>query len=269
MRELFLPDLDAAIRFHDSAGVPVGGAPTGRALPLVFIHGLGCASVDFVETARDPRLVAHRAILIDLLGFGFSDRPEGFSYTLEAHAACVLRLLDALRLDRAILFGHSMGGAIAVRCAASRPDLFAALILAEPNLRPGGGALSQPVAAQSEADYVRAGHAALLRECAIRAPNEVRQASFVARLHLAAPHAVHRSACALIADGEPTTGARLARLALPRALLYGTQSTLHPAWQEAGGAGVRLLPVPGAAHDMMHDAPDAFVATLARAIAEP
>lgn len=204
MRELFLHDLDAAIRFHDMAGA----GP-----PLVFIHGLGCASADYVETTRDVRIAAHRTILVDLLGFGFSDRPAGFSYTLDAHAAVVLRLLDAIRLERglerAILFGHSMGGAIAVRCAASRPDLFVALIVAEPNLRPGGGALSRPVAAQDEAAYVRTGHAALLRECAIRVPGEIRHASFVARLHLASPLAVHRSACALVADGDPTTGARL------------------------------------------------------------
>lgn len=263
MRELYLPDLDAAIRFHNMAGADP---------PLVLIHGLGCAAGDYVETARDVRLAAHRTILVDLLGFGFSDRPAGFSYTLDAHAAVVLRLLDALRLERglarAILFGHSMGGAIAVRCAASRPDLFAALIVAEANLRPGGGALSRPVAAQDEATYVRAGHAALLRECMIRVPGAIRHASFVARLHLASPLAVHRSACALIADGDPTTGARLGRLGLPRTLLYGTQSTLDPAWQAAGDAGVRLLPVPGAGHDMMHDAPDAFVAALARAIGE-
>jgi pimeloyl-ACP methyl ester carboxylesterase len=49
-------------------------------------------------------------------------------------------------------------------------------------------------------------------------------------------------------------------------LLYGTQSTIDPSWRAAGDAGVRLVPVAGAGHDMMHEAPDAFVATLARAI---
>jgi pimeloyl-ACP methyl ester carboxylesterase len=266
MRELFLPDLDAAIRFYDSAGVNSSNGASGGALPLVFIHGLGCAAADFVEAVRDARLIAHRTILIDLLGFGFSDRPEGFSYSLDAHAAAVLRVVDPLRLGRAILFGHSMGGAIAVRCAAARPDLLAALILAEPRLGPGPGALSGPVAAQSETDYVNGGHAALVRECAIRVPGEIRQACYIARMHLASPLAMHRSACAVVADSTPTTGAILADLALPRTLLYGTQSTIDPSWRAAGDAGVRLVPVAGAGHDMMHEAPGEFVATLARAI---
>jgi pimeloyl-ACP methyl ester carboxylesterase len=258
MRELFLADLDAAIRFHDSAG-------TGPA--LVFVHGLGCAAADYFETARDKRLAATRAILIDLLGFGFSDRPANFSYTLDAHAACVLRLIDALRLERATLFGHSMGGAIAVRCAAARPGLCAQLILAEPRLGPGPGALSGPIAAQSEAQYVATGHAALLRECASRVPGEIRQAGFVARMHLASPLALHRSACAVVADSTPTTGAMLADLAMPRTLLYGALSTLDATWRAADAAGVRLMPVAGAGHDMMHDAPEAFIATLADSIA--
>jgi pimeloyl-ACP methyl ester carboxylesterase len=264
LRELFLPDLDAAIRFHGSPG-----AASGDGLPLVFIHGLGCASADFVEAARDSRLAPHRAILIDLLGFGFSDRPDDFSYTLDAHAACVLRLLDALQLGPAILFGHSMGGAIAVRCAAARPELVAGLILAEPRLAPGPGALSGPVTAQSEADYIRSGHAALVRECAGRVPGAIRHVGFVARLHIASPLAMHRSACAVVADGDPTTGALLAGLAMPRTLLYGTLCTVDSSWRAAGDAGVRLVPVAGAGHDMMHDAPEAFVAALARAIAVP
>lgn len=265
MRELFLPDLDAAIRFYDSTAIASSGGGSG-ALPLVFIHGLGCAAADFVEAVRAPRLIAHRTILIDLLGFGFSDRPDAFTYTLDAHAAAVLRVVDALRLEHALLFGHSMGGAIAVRCAAARPDLFAGLILAEPRLGPGPGMLSGPVAAQSESDYVNGGHAALVRECAIRVPGEIRQACYIARMHLASPLAMHRSACAVVADSTPTTGAKLADLALPRTLLYGTQSTIDPSWRAAGDAGVRLVPVAGAGHDMMHEAPGEFVAALARAI---
>jgi pimeloyl-ACP methyl ester carboxylesterase len=260
MRELFLSDLDAAIRFHDLAGAAASSAPA-----LIFIHGLGCAAADYVETARDQRLATRRAILVDLPGFGFSDRPADFSYTLEAHAACVLRLIDALRLERATLFGHSMGGAIAVRCAAARPALCAGLILAEPRLGPGPGALSGPIAAQSEAAYVAAGHEALLRECASRVPGEVRQAGFVARMHLASPLALHRSARAVVADSTPTTGAMLAGLALPRTLLYGALSTLDATWRAAADAGVRLVSVAGAGHDMMQDAPDAFVAALADA----
>ena len=55
----------------------------GEGLPLVFIHGLGCASsYDYPRVASDPALNGRRKILIDLPGFGYSDKPHDFSYNI-------------------------------------------------------------------------------------------------------------------------------------------------------------------------------------------
>ena len=83
----------------------------GRGEPIVFIHGLGCASsYDYPRVAADPALAGRRMILVDLPGFGYSDKPESFSYRIADQAAVVAELVDRLALERCYLFGHSMGG---------------------------------------------------------------------------------------------------------------------------------------------------------------
>jgi pimeloyl-ACP methyl ester carboxylesterase len=48
----------------------------GHGDPVVFIHGLGCASsYDYPGVATDPAFSGQRALLIDLPGFGYSDKP--------------------------------------------------------------------------------------------------------------------------------------------------------------------------------------------------
>ncbi|WP_204376858.1 hypothetical protein [Aquitalea pelogenes] len=52
-----------ALRYHDLPGSGV---------PLLFVHGLGCAaSSDFPRVAADPALAGRRRLLLDLLGAGF------------------------------------------------------------------------------------------------------------------------------------------------------------------------------------------------------
>jgi pimeloyl-ACP methyl ester carboxylesterase len=161
-----------------------------------------------------------------------------------------------------------MGGPIAVRVAENRPDRIARLVLLEPNLGPGGGRMRRGVAAMPEADYAARGHAETIAANTDGGSAEVvRNASFAARLRLAAPHAMLRSARSLVADGMPTTGERLAALSMPRVLLHGSRSGVPPDARAAEAAGVRLIEVTDAGHDMMHDAPDAFAAALAAAIA--
>ncbi|MBD3720790.1 hypothetical protein IE992_03315 [Klebsiella pneumoniae] len=68
----------ATLRWHDFPG---------DGLPVVFIHGLGCASsYDYPRIASDPALRERRKILIDLPGFGYSDKPRVFSYNIHEQA---------------------------------------------------------------------------------------------------------------------------------------------------------------------------------------
>ena len=119
--------------------------------PIVWLHGLGCAaSADFAHVAAHPSLRGHRSLLIDLLGHGYSDAPKDFGYALEDHARTVAALMDHLGLSHSPVFGHSMGGSVAITMAAERPDLVSRLIIAEGNLDPGGGTVSSGIARQTD-----------------------------------------------------------------------------------------------------------------------
>ena len=90
----------------------------GSGEPVVFIHGLGCASsYEYPRIVCDARFGARRAILIDLPGSGYSDKPTHYGYRTSEQAQVVAELLNHLKLDTFWLYGHSMGGSIAIEAA--------------------------------------------------------------------------------------------------------------------------------------------------------
>jgi pimeloyl-ACP methyl ester carboxylesterase len=105
--------------FIDVGGVRLyyyaaGSRGTGE--PIILLHGFptsGHLWSDLVPLL--PK--GHRVVVLDLLGFGRSDSPGAADLSLLGHATRVVRLMDALRIDRATLIGHHMGGAIA-QCVA-------------------------------------------------------------------------------------------------------------------------------------------------------
>ena len=252
MRELYLEDLGCRVRWLDFPGA----APA-----RLFIHGLGCTGAsDFAHIAAHPRLYGHRSLLIDLLGFGFSDRPGAFSYTMAAHARVAAAVLDHLGLTGVDVVGHSMGGAVAVLLAHARPDLVARLVVCEPNLRASGGLFSREVAGQPEAEFDLAAYAARLTA------QRPELAGYAARLRLADRVAVHRSATGLVELSEPTPGQLLRQLRIPRTYLLGEHSVGVPELDEPD-LGIPIRVVPGAGHNMSIDNPDGFAEALADALA--
>jgi lipase len=95
--------------------------------PVVCLHGITAQHRAFNAAAR--YLGPSRGLVgVDLRGRGDSDKPES-GYSLEAHAADVLRVLDHLSLERAVIAGHSMGGFVALKTALMFPDRVRALVL--------------------------------------------------------------------------------------------------------------------------------------------
>jgi pimeloyl-ACP methyl ester carboxylesterase len=98
----------------------------GPKTPLLCIHGAGCSSVVWMDVVR--RLApARRVVAPDLPGHGQSDRWHEISLALYRDAVgTVARVLE---IDKAILVGHSMGGAIALLCALAWPERVAGLVI--------------------------------------------------------------------------------------------------------------------------------------------
>jgi pimeloyl-ACP methyl ester carboxylesterase len=71
-------------------------------------------------------------VALDLRGHGRSDPPRDHRYGLEDYAQDLRAVLDGLRIDRAVLVGHSLGGGVALVFAAGSPDRVAGLLLVDP-----------------------------------------------------------------------------------------------------------------------------------------
>ncbi|GAA1002303.1 alpha/beta hydrolase [Streptomyces rhizosphaericus] len=125
VRTAALPGLTLTVRSRppSASGLP----------PALFVHGLGGSSQNWSALME---LLADRVDgeALDLPGFGDSPPPDDGNYSITSHARAVIRYLDAQGRGPVHLVGNSMGGAIATRVAAVRPDLVRTLTLVSPAL---------------------------------------------------------------------------------------------------------------------------------------
>ncbi|MBW5253096.1 alpha/beta hydrolase [Streptomyces poriferorum] len=125
LRSVTLPGLTLTVRSRppERTGLP----------PALFVHGLGGSSQNW--SALMPLLQdVLDSEAVDLPGFGDSPPPDDGNYSVTGHARAVIRFLDAGERGPVHLFGNSLGGAVATRVAAVRPDLVRTLTLISPAL---------------------------------------------------------------------------------------------------------------------------------------
>jgi pimeloyl-ACP methyl ester carboxylesterase len=121
MRGEFL-DLSGARLYYYAAGT------RGAGVPVIFIHGFPTSSHLWSDVV--PLMPAgHRLVVLDLLGYGRSDRPLGRPMHVRAHAERIVAMLDELRVTRACIVGHGIGGGIAQSLAVRHPDRVSHLCL--------------------------------------------------------------------------------------------------------------------------------------------
>lgn len=121
---------NAESTFIDVAGARVHvrdqGNPSG--VPLVLIHGAGGSLHVWEGWVRELGPTT-RLISMDLPGHGLTGAWPRREYTVEAYADFIEALVNALKLERFVLAGHSLGGAVAWTFAATRPDRVSQIIL--------------------------------------------------------------------------------------------------------------------------------------------
>ncbi|MDE3089371.1 MAG: alpha/beta hydrolase [Chloroflexota bacterium] len=110
--------------YYAERGAALTAAP--RSAPIVFVHGAAGNHLVWGEQLRALGAIT-RAVALDLPGHGKSQPPGRDS--MDGYRDVVLGLLDALRFDRAVIVGQSMGGGIAQTLALSHPDRVAGLVL--------------------------------------------------------------------------------------------------------------------------------------------
>ena len=99
--------------------------------PVVLVHGFGSSTYTWRKTldALAPR---YQVFAFDLKGFGLTAKPKDGRYHMEAYTDHLLGLLDTLKLDKPVLVGHSLGGAVVTRFALLHPERVGALVLVSP-----------------------------------------------------------------------------------------------------------------------------------------
>lgn len=243
----------------------------GPGVPILALPGIAMPGAPgLVPVFAQAPLRGHAAILPDLPGTGGSEALA--SHDMPALARAIAALLDHLGVGAVPVFGHSLGGTVAIELARLRPDLVSRLIVAEGNLTPGGGVATRAIAGVPLADFLATGfEAAQAKRRAAAESGDATAAYLFAGRAQSDPRALHETASALV-DLDPTTEVDFLSMTLARTFLYGARSlpgnarqagpdTPDPARLAAHGIVTDI--VAGAGHLMPFDAP----ADTARAVA--
>ena len=100
----------------------------GEGEVLLFLHGNPTWSFYYRSLIQNFQ-GRYRCIAPDHIGFGFSDKPQDYSYTLTTHIDNLEKLVDFLGLKNITLMVHDWGGAIGMGLAVRKPELIKRLVL--------------------------------------------------------------------------------------------------------------------------------------------
>lgn len=103
----------------------------GEGFPLILLHGSGPGVSAWANWNKLFPLLStdHRIIAPDLVGFGYTDRPEGQVYNMDSWVTQTINLLDALKIEQTDIVGNSFGGALALALAIKYPKRVRKLVL--------------------------------------------------------------------------------------------------------------------------------------------
>lgn len=203
---------------------------------VVLVHGLGGRSEDWQKLAPYLTKAGYRVYLPDLPGYGQSEKPAGFSYSVPDEAGVVVSFLDALGLRQVDLGGWSMGGWIVQRIAAGRPERVRKLMLFD-----SAGLMVKP---DWNTDLFTPETAAELSQLdELLMPNPPRVPDFVAKdiLRISRQNAwvIHRALASML-TGRDATDRLLPSLKVPVLIVWGTVDHITPLSE--GQAMQKLIP---------------------------
>ncbi|MGA1933534.1 alpha/beta fold hydrolase [Arcobacter sp. YIC-464] len=103
----------------------------GEGEPVIFMHGSGPGVSAYANwrLAMPEISKKFRVIAPDMVGFGYSDRPESITYSMDVWVQQIIDLMDALNIEKAHLVGNSFGGGLALCLAIKYPQRFDKIVL--------------------------------------------------------------------------------------------------------------------------------------------
>ena len=238
-----------------------GSGDEGAGEAIVLLHGSGNGACGYSNFKHNvPALVAagYRCIVPDLIGYGYSDKPDDVEYPLDFFVECVAQTLEQLGVRRYTLIGNSLGGAISLGLALAYPQAVQRLVLMAP-----GGLNDLP-------DYLAMPGMAAMFELFGRTttPSEAEMKAFFIKAFVVHPEAVSdelvHERCELMKLQNPQViktmkvpnlTARLGEIDCPALTLWGLNENMMP---DSGilrlGKGMRncrMVLVPNCGHWVM------------------
>ena len=269
MRGEFL-DLSGARLYYYAAGT------RGAGVPVIFIHGFPTSGHLWSDVVplMEP---GHRLVVLDLLGYGRSDRPHARPVDVRSHAERIVHLLDELRIRRACLVGHGIGGGIAQSIAVRHPERVSHLCLIDsvafdrwPTLGARLARASLPVTRFLPAEVLHM----IVRRNLEGGYADPQRAKHAMDLYLR-PFAGAEGRDALVAHIRALTnretkrlGRQLRKVSVPTAIIWGEKDRVTPLsvaqllQSSIAGATLQVLP------DRRHFTPEEAPRQIADAIAE-
>lgn len=119
-------------KFVEIDGNRIHYVEEGEGRPIVFVHGLGAQLHQFSHTLFERFGPGYRLIALDRPGSGYSVRASGASGRLPEQAEIIRRFIETLGLERPLVVGHSLGGAVALTLAVEHPDAISGIALLAP-----------------------------------------------------------------------------------------------------------------------------------------
>lgn len=244
-----------------------GGRPFDASKPaVIFIHGAGQDHTNWQLPARWFAWNGYAVLAPDLPGHCRSDGPP--LETIQDMAGWIGRLMDAARLEKAALVGHSMGGGIAVEAAAAMPDRVTRVALLGTSLAmPVNDALLTAARDKPEQAHQMITTWSLGPRAKVGgnpAPGMWMSGGTMALLGRNRPGTLYAAfnACNLWKTGPEAA----ARVTCPALVLIGASDSMTP--PKIGRAladkiaGSQIVTIAGSGHMMMYEAPDAVLDAL-------
>jgi len=273
--------------FHVELGEP--DAPV-----LSLVHGFPTCSVDWFEVAE--RLSERfRVCLVDFPGYGFSDKPRGWGYSLARDAELLDHYLaEVVGAESAVMIAHDRGDSVALIHASLAAEGLARTALE--HLVLSNGNMFLPLSNLTDAQRLILHSPELLEQLTPelfaagmgavtftppRGPGDAEVQALAATFaHEDGIAVLHETIQYLVERSVDEVGwlRSLAATALPTTLIWGVYDTVSPlrvatyVWHEhlmykAGRNALYL--VPGANHYVQNDRPDAFTAAVLHALESP
>ncbi|HKT97481.1 MAG TPA: alpha/beta hydrolase [Paraburkholderia sp.] len=226
--------------------------------PLAYIHGLGCASSsDYPPVVSSDSYSKRRSLLVDLMGSGFSDKPQDGKYLSGSQATVLSNFIVSQGFSSVNLFGHSAGAFIALKLAQRLPIQVSTLVLCEPGLTDYGVAMLSEIASQTEEQFVDGGFAQFLAQLQAQGGND----AWLGPFSVASPYAIYQWARSAIDDNSGNWVNDLSNLnAIKGVILSDTATSDEIAKFEQVGCTVEL--VANTEHMIAYDNPDGLAAAI-------